>query len=1207
MSIASGSALPLTTIVFGALVNSFSKWQMQPRPGVLITADELMSEIVTNTLYFVYLAIASFVTTYIYMAIFVWTSEASAHRIRQNYLRAVLRQNVGWFDQVGAGEVSTCITTNTLLIQDALGEKIPLAVNHISTFIASFVIAFTKSWRLTLILLTVIPLIAITAAVMGVLSGRFQTAILAKYSKAGTAAEESISAVRTVAAFNAQKKMSVRYNNALAAARDIGIKKAVAVGLGLGTLFGVIYCAYALAFYYGYLLLTWNLIDSGTIVNVFFAVLIGAFSLGNISPDLQAFDSGRAAAITVFATIDRVPTIDPYDEGGEKIPQDKFKGKISIKDVEFTYPARPGVRVLNKVSFEIEAGHSVALVGQSGSGKSTIIQLIERFYDCDAGSVEIDGIPVNKLNLHWLRQQIGLVSQEPTLFEGTVLENVAQGLAGTEWEHASKEKQMELIQDACKQANAHDFIMKLSDGYNSQVGERGMLLSGGQKQRVAIARAIVKNPKILLLDEATSALDTTSERVVQKALDNVSQSRTTVTIAHRLSTIKNSNNIIVMVKGDIVEQGNHENLIAQNGLYSRLVDAQKVEQGKKKPEEEQDPDAIIVPRASHAKSAKSTTQAHESAEKVDIETGGQEKYNIFYEIYKLNLPELKYTIPALIAALAAGMINPIFSIVLATIIDVFTKTGSELENGAKQWSLNFVFLAIYAWVFNFGQNALFGFASEYLTERIRKNVFEKILYQDISFFDDNKNSTGVLTSNLSQDATKVQGVSGATLGTLLQLAATIVGGIIISLVYGWKLALVTIAALPLAVFTGYSRYRIITYFSDMTKEAYERSAQVATEAVSGIKTVQSLTREKAVIAYYDSLLEEPLQNGFKSAYQNTVFYALSSCTNFLVNALTFWYGGTLIINEGYSLQNFFTIFAAIVFGSQSLGRVFAAAPDVSKAYEAGENIMRITKAKPLINTESEEGKKLEKIDGYVEFQNVKFRYPTRPEILVLKGLDLKIKPGQFAALVGASGCGKSTTIGLIERFYDVTGGKLLIDGQDIRSLHLRTYRNLIGLVSQEPNLFDMSIKENVAFGCETMPSQEEIEAACKQANAHDFIMQLPQGYDTNTGSRGGQLSGGQKQRIAIARALVRKPKILLLDEATSALDAESEKVVQEALDKATKGRTTIAIAHRLSSVQHADVIYVFRDGLVAEQGTHQELFDRKGLYYELAVAQNLKA
>ncbi|KAJ3250915.1 GTPase-activating protein [Boothiomyces macroporosus] len=1175
----------------------------------LITAEEFTSNVSSSTLYFLYLAgklelilVLSFVSTYISMAAFVYTAEASTSRIRDQYLKAVLRQNVAWFDKVGAGEVATRIISDTLLIQDGIGEKVPLAFSSVATFIAGFVIAFIKSWKLTLVLICVVPLVAISGAVMNVINGKFQTRILALYSQSGNIAEESIAAIRTVTAFNSQKKVSKLYDESLAGARKEGIKKCISTGVGLGSLFFFIYNAYALAFWYGHILLQNGEIKAGSVVNVFFAVLIGAFSLGQLAPDLQAFAFGIGAGAKIFDTINRVPPIDPYDEGGERIKPEETKGRIVLKDIDFTYPSRPDVPILKKYNLTIEPGTTVALVGQSGSGK--------RFYDPDAGVVELDGRPLKSINLNSLRQVVGLVSQEPVLFEGTVFENVANGLVGTPHEHASDDEKMKLVQEACKQANAHDFILKLQNGYNTQVGERGMLLSGGQKQRVAIARAIIKNPKILLLDEATSALDTTSERVVQAALDNVSKSRTTITIAHRLSTIKNADKIVVMVRGEIIEMGNHDTLVKNGGLYANLVNAQTLKSANDAEKEkgpEIDPDEIppspVEPPKRVSEPIAPVVESLHDLEKMGDDVKLSTSF-VIREIFRYNMPELKYTIPGLVGAVGSGLIYPFFAISFASIIGVFSDKGSDLETQADFWAIIFVIISVVYFIFTFLQNALFGFASELLTERLRKWTFAAILRQDIAFFDDEKNSTGALTSNLSSDAQKVQGASGVTLGTILQILVNLIGNITVALIYGWKLALVATATLPILVGTSMFRMMIFTFFANKSKEAYEKSAQVACESVAAIKTVQSLTREKTVHQRYKDQLVAPLRAGLKSAILNTPFYAFSNCANFLINALVFWYGGQLIAYEGYTIQRFFTVFVAIIFGAQGVGRVFAYAPDLTKAKDSGENIIKLLNRRPKIDS-AQEGGKIENPSGHVKLQNVKFHYPHRAEVKVLKGLDIEVKPGQFAALVGPSGCGKSTTIGLLERFYDPIGGQVIVDGQDISKLNVAAYRNIIGLVSQEPNLFDMTIKENIMFGCDFIPTQEEIEEACKSANIHDFIMGLPDNYNTRVGAKGGQMSGGQKQRIAIARALIKNPKILLLDEATSALDAESEKVVQEALDSAAKGRTTISIAHRLSTIQHADVIFVLKDGVLEEKGTHSELYKKGGVYYELAVQQNL--
>lgn len=279
---------------------------------------------------------------------------------------------------------------------------------------------------------------------------------------------------------------------------------------------------------------------------------------------------------------------------------------------------------------------------------------------------------------------------------------------------------------------------------------------------------------------------------------------------------------------------------------------------------------------------------------------------------------------------------------------------------------------------------------------------------------------------------------------------------------------------------------------------------------------------------------------------------------------------------------------------------------MGKAKHAAQELKQLFDLKPSIDTWSSDGEPVEAISGTVEFRDVHFRYPTRPEQPVLRGLNLTVKPGQYIALVGASGCGKSTTIALLERFYDPLAGGIFVDGKEISSLNINEYRSFIALVSQEPTLYQGTIRENVLLGADRddVP-EEDIEFACREANIYDFIQSLPDGFNTVVGSKGSMLSGGQKQRIAIARALLRDPKILLLDEATSALDSESEHVVQAALDKAAKGRTTIAVAHRLSTIQKADIIYVFDQGVIVESGDHNELMKKGGRYNELVSLQSL--
>ncbi|CAG8527114.1 8767_t:CDS:2 [Cetraspora pellucida] len=1195
-----GAAMPAIALLFGDMIDSFTRFQLH-----MMTNDEFSDQINSYSLVFVYLAISIFFATYIYISTWAYTGERITRQIRERYLRAVLRQNIAYFDKFGADAVTTRFTSDTHLIQDGISEKASIALQYITQLLSSFIIAFTTSWKMTLVICCLIPYAIIIIGVLNKFSAIFTRRSSDYYSRAGIIAEESISTIRTAVAFGTQKKLSDLYDTYLNDAKKEGFKKAWLNGASLGlTIFGI--------------------------AKVFFSILIGTRALNFLATDLQAFSFASGAASKIFETIERVPPIDVASDAGEK--PENVVGHIQLKNINFIYPVRPEVNILNELSLDIEPGTTVALVGSSGSGKSTIVSLLLRFYDPVSGDILLDGHDIKSLNLTWLRRQMSLVGQEPVLFNTTIANNVAHGLIGSVYEHLHDDKKREMIENACKMANAHDFIMNLPDKYETMVGERGFLLSGGQKQRIAIARAIVKDPKILLLDEATSALDTRSEGIVQDALDKASRGRTTIVIAHRLSTIHNATKIVVIHKGVIVESGTHKELMDKQGDYFKLVEAQQIHQAANSeenqdvlnssviPPEDKDTSLIarndIIPEEDYQVTRvitnKSISSAVLSKQKADIEKGikREDEYTTWELIKKIayiNKPEFFLLFIGLVATIINGCIYPIFAVIFANILQVFAKNNSNLQHDATFWALMFLVIAAGALVVNAVQGIAFGFSSEKLTKRIQSMSFAAILRQDISFFDEEEHSVGTLTSQLSLGATHVNSLAGSTFGGILQGMTTIIACVVVALVICWKLALVYLCCVPLLIGSGALRTKMVNGFQQKTKKAYEHSAQIACEGASNIRTVAALTREEDLWNIYHNLLNEPMRQGFKNAFFASTTFAFAQCVNFFATALAFWYGSRLFMDNENDLQKMLAVFMAIQIGSMSAGRVFSRIPDIARAKPASATIISLLERVPIIDTWRQNGKKVETVEGHLKFSDVHFRYPTRPKIPILQGLNLEIKPGQYAALVGPSGCGKSTTIGLTERFYQVMGGSITIDGIDIAEMNVNNLREHIALVSQEPSLYDMTIKENILFGCRSgqNPTQEDIEKVCREANIHDFIVGLPNRYDTRVGGKGSQLSGGQKQRIAIARALIRNPKILLLDEATSALDSESEKVVQKALDIAAHGRTTLAIAHRLSTIQHADVIFVIKDGKVHEQGTHQELLNLKGTYHTMVQEQHL--
>lgn len=655
--------------------------------------------------------------------------------------------------------------------------------------------------------------------------------------------------------------------------------------------------------------------------------MIGSLSIGQGLTNLEGVSKARSAAYEVYGLIAKHRSIDSSSNDGHK--PDSIRGDIEFKDIHFSYPTRPDSKILNGLNVKITSGQTMALVGASGCGKSTTVQLLQRFYDPEAGEITLDGHDIRTLNVKWLREHIGIVSQEPILFATTIAENIRHGR-----EDATDED----IEQAAKEANAYDFISMLPDKFNTIVGERGTQMSGGQKQRIAIARAIISNPKILLLDEATSALDTQSESIVQVALD------------------KSSNKM-----GDCAEErGNAlENV---NELENDEVKSMQ-----------------IMSRSSFRRTSSKKLQKIASSESKETENNDEANNSekdlaevSFLQILALNKTEWPYVVIGILSAIVGGGVPVAFGAVLSRIIGVFAITDPEQkQQRASIFSLIFLGLGTLILLCHCIQGYMFGKSGEILTMRLRALSFKSMLQQEIGWFDDQKNNVGVLLTRLATDASQVKGATGLQIGSIAMNICTLGTAVIVAFVFGWQLTLVILCCIPFLITADFIAMRTISGQSLKNDKYLVESGQISIEAVENIRTIVSLTIEDAFFKRYMDCIDEPSRTTYRKAPLFGLGYGIAQSIPYFVNAAIFRFGAWLVVNCFMVFEDVFLVFAVIVLSALYLGQTATFVPNYAKAKDSTQRIIKLLERKPLIDSYSEEGEKLTNFEGNIEFQNVK--------------------------------------------------------------------------------------------------------------------------------------------------------------------------------------------------------------------------------------------
>ncbi|KAF9021423.1 ATP-binding cassette, sub-B (MDR TAP), member 4 [Haplosporangium bisporale] len=1054
-----------------------------------------------------------FFVAYGQMCLFTLAAESQPKRICEKYLHAILRQDITWHNTGRKNEsLNTRLSADTQLIYDGLADKVGLVLSSMATFVASFVIAFTHDENefgpLDLCSLDDQYMIPPRDALSLMFSSIVSWPIIPLHLRLAVKMpmlRPEVSPSKSSGPFVPSlplmgKSGNLKFSDVLSVAYASGVKKAIATGLSIGDFVIVMFCSFALAFWYGAREVKAGNMNPIDVVTVLFGTVIGAFSIGNVRPSITNFGKAQAAAYTIFMTIDRVTDIDSFDPTGLK--PENLTVHIVVSDVNFAYPSRPNVPILKNM--DIESDRCL------GGGKPTIVGLLERLYNPSAGSITIDGVELKKFNVRHLRDSIGLVSQEPDLFNATIKQNIMSGAP-------------------------HRHCL-----------------------------CLIKNPAILLSDAATSALDTESERIVQAALENAANGRSTIVVAHRLSTIMNADLIYVMDRGVVLESGTHASLMVLGGTYTDFIAKQQLKIGGVDIGAHEDAGQEISPLLDPvlpSPTLQPLTKFVISAMNLNIPEDSEmsiarQKKEAARKL-KMQKAPIGRTIQYLrddhaFCFLGVFFAFPAFSQIFSCAITVLTNFHTLDDNfipKTNHYSLLFFVLSIVGFFGYCGGMATFLIVGERMTRRMHYLSYKSILIHEMAFFDCPKSSTGALASRLATDSQQMfDMVSQVILNTLSSLATMGVGlGFAFSAT--WQMTLIILVAV----------FIIGVGFDEKTRKSYEKSGQVAGEAIANIRTVASLAKEdnfEACYLGYAGTSQVCPQQG-----PLCVLWFRHVPGRHLLVLLHCFYGGYRLVESGIiSWGQMFNCMFSIVFTAMSLGYITAELPKYAKGKQSAINIYKLLDNDTTIDSDRD-GLKLDQVNASLVLENVDFAYPTRQNIRIFKGVDIKVSPFQTVALVGPSGCGKSTVIALLERGYEIDSGKRGNNGS--------------------------------------------MQEAAKLSNIHNFVLLLPSGYDTNVGDKGSQLSGGQKQHIAIARALIHKPKVLLLDEATSALDSKSEKIVQECLDKARYGRTTNVIAYHLSTIQDADLILIVKDGAIVESGRHYELAELGGVYADLCLQQNL--